>query len=81
MLLLLGFFMWPKLKGAHNVEKAKQVRAIMIFNHASYLDALIVGTLFTPCGLAKVRHLPPPVPFFLLWREILLSPDKGATSS
>lgn len=55
VLLLLGFFSWPRLRGTENLAKAQRLRAILIFNHVSYLDALIIGTLFTPCGLAKVR--------------------------
>lgn len=55
VLLLLGFFMWPRLRGTENLAEARRLRAIMIFNHSSYLDALLIGILFTPCGLAKAR--------------------------
>ena len=37
-----------------------QERALLVINHVSYLDALVMGEAFMPCGLAKVRpaHLP-----------------------
>ena len=55
VLLFLGFFMWPTVTGLENLKEAERLRAIMIFNHVSYLDALIIGSLFSPSGLAKVE--------------------------
>ena len=31
-----------------------QARALLVINHVSYLDALVMGEAFLPCGLAKV---------------------------
>jgi len=59
-LLFMGFFMIPKVKGWHNLKEAHRLRCILVFNHVSYLDALIVGSLFSPAGLAKVPPPPPP---------------------
>ena len=44
-LLWLGFFMIPRVKGRENLKKAAELRSILVFNHVSYLDALIVGSL------------------------------------
>jgi len=59
-LLFMGFFMIPKVKGWHNLKEAHRLRCILVFNHVSYLDALIVGSLFSPAGLAKagVANIP-----------------------
>ena len=36
-----------------------QERALLVINHVSYLDALVMGEAFLPCGLAKVGFTPP----------------------
>ena len=53
-LLGLGFGIWPRIQGRHNLVEAYRVRAIIVFNHVSYMDGLILGSLFPVCGLAKV---------------------------
>ena len=37
-----------------------QERAMIVINHVSYVDALALGQVFVPCGLAKssVIHVP-----------------------
>ena len=37
-----------------------QARALLVINHVSYLDALVMGQVFMPCGLAKsaVTNIP-----------------------
>ena len=37
-----------------------QARALLVINHVSYLDALVMGQIFMPCGLAKsaVKNIP-----------------------
>jgi hypothetical protein len=74
-LLLIGFFMVPKVKGRENLKEAERLRSVLIFNHVSYLDGLLVGSLFSPSGLAKVLLLvtstvtSPPPPSFPNCRE------------
>jgi 1-acyl-sn-glycerol-3-phosphate acyltransferase len=76
-LLLIGFFMVPKVKGRENLKEAERLRSVLIFNHVSYLDGLLVGSLFSPSGLAKVLLLvtstftsPPPPPFLIAGRKV-----------
>lgn len=37
-----------------------QAKAMIVINHVSYVDALVLGQIFIPCGLAKasVIHIP-----------------------
>lgn len=55
VLLWLGFFMVPRVKGREHIKEAERLRALLVFNHVSYLDALLICSLFSPSGLAKVR--------------------------
>ena len=50
------------LAGMENVQKAKDCRAMLIFNHVSYADGIILGAHFLPCGLAKASIAD--IPFF-----------------
>lgn len=54
VLLWLGFFMAPRVSGIENLTEAKRIRALLVFNHVSYLDAILICSLFSPSGLAKV---------------------------
>ncbi len=55
VLLWLGFFMVPSVTGREHLEEAKKTRALLVFNHVSYLDAILICSLFSPSGLAKVE--------------------------
>ena len=57
ILLFLGFHMRPRVSGWENLEAARKLRALLIFNHVSYTDGLILVTLFRTCGVAKVPEL------------------------
>ena len=54
VLLCLGFFMVPQVRGREHLKEAEGIRALMVFNHVSYLDGLLICSLFSPSGLAKV---------------------------
>ena len=47
--------MIPRVKGREHIKEAEKLRALLVFNHVSYLDGLLIGSLFTPSGLAKVK--------------------------
>ena len=49
----LNFFSF-KVRGWHHVAAAERLRAIICFNHVSYLDGIVIGSIFAPCGVAKV---------------------------
>ena len=49
----LNFFSF-KVHGWHHVAAAERLRAIICFNHVSYLDGIVIGSIFAPCGVAKV---------------------------
>lgn len=48
------------VKAAHSDACVLQARALLVINHVSYLDALVMGQVFMPCGLAKsaVTNIP-----------------------
>lgn len=48
--------------GYENVKEAYQCRAMLVFNHVSYVDGIILGAYFLPCGLAKASVAD--IPFF-----------------
>ena len=50
----LNFFSF-KVHGWHHVAAAERLRAIICFNHVSYLDGIVIGSIFAPCGVAKVK--------------------------
>ncbi|CAL8471402.1 g10944 [Coccomyxa elongata] len=58
VLLMLGFRI--RVKGWENVAKAKQLGAIGLFNHSSWVDAVLIMFLFAPSGVSKESnaHLP-----------------------
>ncbi|CAL5228764.1 g11952 [Coccomyxa viridis] len=62
ILLHIGFNYWPSIKGLENLSKAKECRAMLVFNHVSYVDGIILGAYFLPCGLAKASIAD--MPFF-----------------
>lgn len=55
VLLWLGFFMVPQVTGREHLVEAEKMRALLVFNHVSYLDAILICSLFSPSGLAKVH--------------------------
>ena len=48
------------VKETHSESRGLQARALLVINHVSYLDALVMGQVFMPCGLAKsaVTNIP-----------------------
>ena len=54
-LLRSGFYVWPVVKGKHNLTGAEEGGApfIIVFNHVSYLDGLVLAELAAPAALAK----------------------------
>ena len=62
LLLVLKKLNQLGLAGMENVQKAKDCRAMLIFNHVSYADGIILGAHFLPCGLAKASIAD--IPFF-----------------
>ena len=43
-----------QVQGWENFAEGQRTHAPLIFNHVSYLDALVLATYFAPCGVAKV---------------------------
>lgn len=52
VLVISGFY-WIPVKGWQNVRDARASRAIVVFNHESYVDPLVLGALLPPSGIAK----------------------------
>lgn len=52
LLFVAGFYHIP-VRGWHNVRAAEECRAILVFNHPSYVDAAAMATFFTPSGVSK----------------------------
>ncbi|PSC70078.1 Lysophospholipid acyltransferase LPCAT4 [Micractinium conductrix] len=52
LLFVAGFYYVP-VKGWHNMRAAEECRAILVFNHPSYVDAAAIATFFTPSGVSK----------------------------
>ena len=48
--------------GYENIVKAEECHAMLIFNHVSYVDGIILGAIYLPCGLAKASIAD--IPFF-----------------
>ncbi len=48
--------------GYENIKEARRVRAMLVFNHVSYADGIILGSYFLPCGLCKASIAD--IPFF-----------------
>ena len=46
--------------GRENIAKAEACRAIIVFNHVSYVDAAVLGGVFAPSGVVKasLAHMP-----------------------
>ncbi|KAL4435419.1 hypothetical protein ABPG77_006181 [Micractinium sp. CCAP 211/92] len=59
LLFLAGFYYIP-VRGWRNMRAAEECRAILVFNHPSYVDAAAVPTFFTPSGVSKagVANIP-----------------------
>lgn len=59
LLLVAGFYHIP-VHGWHNIQAAEACRAIIVFNHPSYIDAAAIATFFTPSGVSKagVANIP-----------------------
>lgn len=52
VLVISGFYRIP-IKGWHHMQTAKACRAILIFNHETYIDPIVIGALLPPSGVAK----------------------------
>ncbi|KAL4419827.1 hypothetical protein ABPG75_006925 [Micractinium tetrahymenae] len=52
LLFLSGFYYIP-VRGWRNMAAADECRAILVFNHPSYVDAAAMATFFTPSGVSK----------------------------
>ena len=61
----LNFFSF-KVRGWHHVAAAERLRAIICFNHVSYLDGIVIGSIFAPCGVAKAS-------FWGVWHPLRLT--------
>ena len=57
--------------GLENVAKAEECRAMLIFNHVSYADGILLGAYFLPCGLAKATIAD--IPFFGTFCRVCLT--------
>ncbi|KAL3162290.1 hypothetical protein ABBQ32_009979 [Trebouxia sp. C0010 RCD-2024] len=55
----LNFFRL-KVSGRQHITEAHSVRPIIIFNHVSYLDGIVMAAIFAPSGIAKasVANMP-----------------------
>ncbi len=51
-----------KIKGKEHIAEAQTVRPIIVFNHVSYLDGIILASIFAPSGIAKASVAK--MPFF-----------------
>ncbi|KAK9828960.1 hypothetical protein WJX72_003052 [[Myrmecia] bisecta] len=70
VLVRIGFnFYAPRVKGYKNVKKAEACRAIIVFNHVSYTDGIILGSILAPSGLAKASVAD--IPFFGVFTKAL----------
>lgn len=54
VMLMLGFRV--HIKGYENFKKAQKEGAIIIFNHSSYVDAVLMMYLFAPSGVSKADN-------------------------
>jgi len=73
-LLFLGFGLYPRIKNEsrewrERVAEAERERAVIVFNHTSYLDGLAVTHLLQPCCAAKAQVAT--MPFFGVWSRAL----------
>lgn len=63
LLVRLGLnFFTMKVNGRENIAEAYTVRPIVVFNHVSYLDGIILASVFAPTGIAKASVAS--MPFF-----------------
>ena len=46
------------VQGWEHIAEGEAAHAPVIFNHVSYLDALVLAAYFAPCGVAKVGKFP-----------------------
>ena len=61
LLISLGLnFFTLRVKGRQHIAQAHRVRPIIIFNHVSYLDGIVMAAIFAPSGIAKasVANMP-----------------------
>ncbi|KAK9866278.1 hypothetical protein WJX84_006341 [Apatococcus fuscideae] len=59
ILLMLGFHI--KVTGWKNVAEARRVRALGLFNHSSWVDAIAMMWLFAPSGVSRASNADIPV--------------------
>ena len=63
LLVRLGLdFFTMKVTGKEHIAEAQTVRPIIVFNHVSYLDGIILASIFAPTGIAKASVAT--MPFF-----------------
>ncbi|KAK9843883.1 hypothetical protein WJX84_004630 [Apatococcus fuscideae] len=55
ILIRIGFSFWRlPIRGREHIKAAEDARAIIAFNHVSYMDPYVMVKVFAPCGLAKI---------------------------
>eukprot|EP00798_Chlamydomonas_sp_ICE-L_P011193 gene11193-18810_t len=59
VVVMLGFKV--TVKGRENIKKAEEAKAVVVFNHVSWLDAFILVWLLAPSGVALARNASIPV--------------------
>ena len=62
LLVWLGLHFFDlKVTGRQHIAEAETVRPIIVFNHVSYLDGIILASIFAPSGIAKASVAKMPV--------------------
>jgi lysophosphatidylcholine acyltransferase/lyso-PAF acetyltransferase len=52
LMFIVGFY-YIEVKGRENLEKAKKEHSILVFNHVSYTDPVLLLTQYQACGVSK----------------------------
>lgn len=52
LMFIVGFY-HIEVKGRENLEKAKKEHSILVFNHVSYADPVLLLTQYQACGVSK----------------------------
>ena len=58
-----------RVKGKENIVEAERLRPIIVFNHVSYLDGIVMASIFAPSGVAKASVAS--MPFFGVFTRAL----------
>ena len=70
LLIRLGLnFFDMKVRGKEHLVEAEIVRPIIVFNHVSYLDGIVLASIFAPSGVAKASVAQ--MPFFGVFTRAL----------